>query len=173
MHWMLYDLSDAQRGKPFEIVAVLPSDVGSEAGSQLKYRLCDMSGKTLLNGKVPLSAAKGHTIEVPIKVEKEVAQTIYLRGRFRLLLFVEDGGGKPVYSGIRELDHLLFKKRDDSALAELPEQFEETPYGKLKLIDHIDCSKSIFDEEHPYMQSSFEGFQSKTLPGSNVQQPVS
>ncbi|MES2310147.1 MAG: beta galactosidase jelly roll domain-containing protein, partial [Verrucomicrobiota bacterium] len=168
MHWMLYDFSDAQHGKPFDLIFTLPALVGTEPGSQLKYRLTDFSGKTMMNGKVPLPAATGSLIEVPIHVDKETAQTIYLRGRFRLNFFVGDVTGKPVYTGVRTLDHLSFKKRDELSLPALNDQSDETPYGKLKLVDEVDCSKSIDEEEHPYLQSGLDG-PSRSTPGTQVQ----
>ena len=146
----LFDLSGAQQGKPFEIVFSFPDELAKQPGAQLRYRLTDLVGGEVKAGLTPVAAGTDGMSHAVVSIDRQTAQTVYLRGRLRASLIIEDAGGAPIYSGNRELDHLSFAKRDDTPLPALPETNEDTPYGKLKLVDEIDCSTSIFDEPHPY-----------------------
>lgn len=164
----LFDLSDARQGKPFEIVFPFPAELAKEPGGKLSYRLMDYVGKEIISGKSPLAPGADGLVQAVVSVDRETAQAIYLRGRFRASLLVENASGEPIYSGIRDVDRLSFAKRDSESLPPLPEKNEDTPYGKLRLVDEIDCSTSLFDDPHPYFQSSFEHEQDRMPPGSPV-----
>ncbi len=164
----LYDLSDARQGKPFEMIFPFPAELAKEPGAQLSYRLLDYVGSEIAAGKVPLTIGPDGLAQAVVSVDRAAAQTVYLRGRLRVSLVVNNAAGTPIYSGNRELDHLSFAKRDATALPALPEKIDDTPYGKLKLVDEIDCGTSLFDDPHPYMQSGFDKVQLKTTPGSAV-----
>lgn len=165
----LFDLSDARQGKPFEIVFALPPEVSAASGAQLKYRISDYVGKAITSGQVPLSPpVEGQPAEAVVPINRELSQVFYLRGRFIATLSVEDATGTPVYSGVEKVDNLLFTKRDNEVLPALPEQLDDTPYGKLKLIDEIDTSTSLFDDPHPYLQGGMDHEQLFMTPGSDV-----
>jgi hypothetical protein len=163
----LFDLSEAQRGLPFEIVFPFPAEVAPEPGARLSYRLVDFVGQELAAGKAPLTAQDGR-LAATVAVNREVSQALYFRGRFRASLQVEDAAGNPVYSGTRELDHLSFTKRDEQPLPALAETLEDTPYGKLRLVDEIDASTSTFDDPHPYLQGGFNNDINHMTPGCAV-----
>lgn len=161
----LFDLSDAQRGKPFEIVFTFPADMAPEPGAQLSYRLSDYTGQEIVAGAAPLSAGKSGVLQAVAAIDRETSQSIYLRGRFRAALTLQGADGKPLYTGARDVDYLSFAKRDNTPLPALASTVEETPYGKLTLIDEIDASTSTFDEPHPYLQSGFSHDISHHTPG--------
>ena len=163
----LFDLSEAQRGKPFEIVVPFPSDVAAP-GATLAYRVGDSAGNEIFSGRAPLVAGAPGTLQAVIAVGSEAAQVAYLRGRLRLALEIDDPTGNPIYVGSRDLERLLFAKRDALRLPVLPETSDDTPYGKLRLIDEIDASTAIDDEPHPYVQSDFDHDQDRMTPGSAV-----
>jgi len=168
----LFDLSGAQHGKPFEILFSFPAEVAREPGSKLGYRLNDYLGKEILSGTAALTPGPEGTVQAVVPIDRETAQTIYFRGRFRAALMVEDAAGAPVYSGTRDLDHLSFANRDNQPLPALAETFEETPYGRLRLVDEIDCSASIFDNPHPYLQGGFNNEIGHMTPGSTAEVKV-
>lgn len=164
----LFDLSDARQGKPFEIVFSFPSDIVKTAGLQLSYRISDFLGNEIKSGRIPLDAGKEGVVKAVVGFDRQTAQTAYLRGRLLASLIIEDANGNPIYSGIREMERLSFLKRDNQNLPVLPEKVEDTPYGKLKLVDEIDCSTSLFDDPHPYLESGFDHGQDRMTPGSPV-----
>ncbi|MGI5869521.1 MAG: hypothetical protein ACOX9C_08790 [Kiritimatiellia bacterium] len=171
--YRLYDLSDAQRGKPFEIVFPFPADVAQAAGARLQYQFSDILGGSFLSGESPLLPAGDGVVQAVAPIDGKTAQTIYLRGRIKATLTIAGADGKPIYSGQRDLDQLNFARRDDTALPPLPTTLEDTPYGRLKLIDEIDCSTSLADEMHPYLESAFDHAASHFTPGVPVNVKVS
>lgn len=150
----LFDLSDAQRGKPFQIVFSFPADMAPE-GAQLGYRLSDYTGREITSGTTALTPGKSGATQAIVAIDRETSQTIYFRGRFRAALTLQGADGKPLYTGTRDVDYLSFAKRDNTSLPALESKTEETPYGQLTLIDEIDASTSTFDEPHPYLQGGF------------------
>jgi hypothetical protein len=100
-------------------------------------------------------------------VDAATSTAIYLRGRLKAGLTVYDGE-TPLYSGTRDLGRLSFAKRDDTGLPALAELTEDTPYGKLRLVDEIDASAPVSTDPHPYLQSGFDNIQKFETPGSPV-----
>jgi hypothetical protein len=171
--FQLFDLSEAQRGQPFEVLFPFPAEVASEPGSKLNYRFSDMLGNEITAGKAPLVAgAAAGVVQAVVPVDQATAQTIYFRGRFRASLIVEDASGTPLYSGTRELDQLSFAKRDATPLPALAETLEDTPYGKLKLVDEIDCATPLLAEPHPWLQGGFNQLTNYMTPGADVEVKV-
>ncbi|HEY1789172.1 MAG TPA: beta galactosidase jelly roll domain-containing protein, partial [Verrucomicrobiae bacterium] len=168
----LFDLSGAQQGKPFEIIFRFPPELAS-AGAQLSYRLTDYKNGQIASGASPLVSGPDHASRAVVQINRETAQTIYLRGRFQAKLAIKDASGHQVYSGNWKLDKPAYPARDNDPLPALPETIEDTPYGRLKLVDDIDCSQSLFDEIHPYLQSGFDAGQLRETPGSDVAVKIS
>ena len=163
----LFDLSDTQQGKPFEMIFRVP---GEKITSPAKLRcdLKDFYGAFMGTLEAPVEKGRDGSTFATLKVDPRTAQAIYTRGRFKANLSVTDATGRPVYAGAKELDHLSFARRDLQPLPALPETTDETPYGKLKLVDEIDCSISLAEEIHPYLQSGFDKTQAHMSPGSAV-----
>ena len=163
--YRLFDLSDAQRGKPFEMLIPFPAEVAQNADTRLQYQLNDILGVSFFSGEAPLMPVQDGLVQAVVPIDRETAQRVYLCGRIKVALTIADASGKPVYSGARDLDQLNFAKRDATALPSLPEKLDDTPYGQLKLVDEIDCSTSVFDEQHPYLESAFNHAASHYTPG--------
>ncbi len=163
----LFDLTDAQQGKPFEIVFRFPGEkiVGS---AKLHCDLKDYAGGEIAALDAPVEKGRDGVGLAAVKVPPEVAQTIYLRGRFKAAFTVQDVTGKLIYKSDKELDHLSFAQRDTQPLPTLADASEDTPYGKLKLVDEIDCSLPLDKEPHPYLQSGFSHPQEHMTPGIPV-----
>ncbi len=170
----LFDLSDARQGKPFEMVFPFPAEFSAAPGAQLVYRIADTLGNQILAGRTPLvlgvagAAAAPGVLQGVVPIGKDAAQSIYLKGRLNISLLVEDAAGTPLYLGSRDLDRLCFAKRDAQQLPALPAQTEETPYGRLTLVDEIDCSTAVIDDVHPYLQGSFNHAYDRMTPGGSV-----
>ena len=169
----LFDLTDAQRGKAFEIVVPLPADILKGDAGQLEYTLVDFYKTPLKTGGVALAADKQGVLRAVVAIDQETAQKIYFAGRVKLNLDVKGKSGESRYVGVKELDHLCFAKRDSLELPPLAERTEDTPYGKLKLVDEIDCAASLNEDPHPYLQSGYDAAQLRMTPGSPVNVKVS
>jgi len=168
----LFDLSDAQQGKPFEMIFRIPGEKITDP-AKLRCDLKDFYGAFIGTLEAPVEKSKDGSTFAAVKVDPQTAQTIYMRGRFKANLSVTDAAGHPAYTGVKELDHLSFAKRDTQPLPAIAGSTDETPYGQLKLVDEIDCSTSLTEEIHPYIQSGFDKAQSHMSPGSAVEVKVS
>ena len=163
----LFDLSDTQRGKPFEIGFALPAEVTKQA-QNISYRVSDFAGNEITTGTAKQPADENGVARIWVPLDRTASQTAYLRGRLRVNVLLEGTDGDIVYNGVRTLDRLNFLKRDRTPLPALAEKLDDTPYGKLKLVDEIDASTPLADEPHPYLQSAFDHSQDRVTPGADV-----
>lgn len=168
----LFDFSEAQFGRPLELLFKLPADLAKEGDIKLNYRIADFSGNAIQEGKVAIAADKESTLSAVVPIDAKTSRDIYLAGRLRASLLVEDSSGNPIYSGMRVMDRLSFAGRDEKMLPALAEKYEQTPYGNLKLVDEIDCAADTAADPHPYMQSGFDKVQLRCTPGSPVKTTV-
>lgn len=169
----LFDFSDMQQGRGFEILIPFPVELAQGEGLRMNYRLVDSTGAEITSGAVPLAPATEGPAQAVVPVDAETSRTVYLRGRFWAQVVLQDAAGTLLYAGTRAFDRPSFAKRDALTLPPLEEKFEETPYGKLKLIDEIDLATPVFEDPHPYMQSGYEKAQERMPPGSEVDVKVS
>ena len=150
----LFDLSDAQRGRPFDLVFRFDLATPSGGGGLLSYRLADFYGKTLKTGSAVLQKGRDGVARAVVPIDAATSQAIYLAGRFKATVLVKDNGTGAVLSQtIMTADHLSFAGRDQLALPRLPATYDSTPYGRLKLVDEIDAATPGDKEVHPYLQS--------------------
>lgn len=169
----LFDLSFAQKGEPFDMIFRFPKEVPDNGGAELKYTLKDFYGETLASGETPVLLANDGSCRGIVNVDKKTAQAIYLRGRIIVDYGVYDKKGQQLCHKTDKLDHLNFSQRDTLTLPPLKEKWEETPYGRLRLVDEVDCSQSLTEEIHPYLQSGFDDAQKFNTPGSAVDVKIS
>lgn len=168
-----FDLSGAQRGVPFEAVFRLPADAVKAGAGTLYYTLTDFYGETIAIGQTALAAGKDGLAQAVVPIDAEASRTIYLRGRFKAFITGCDAGGVPVATDVRLLDRFSFAERDNRQLPALAATHEDTPYGKLRLVDEIDCGADIAGDAHPYMQSGFDHAQDRSTPGAPIAITVS
>jgi hypothetical protein len=164
----LFDLSEAQRGKPFDLVFRFPKEILNNGAGQMHYTLTDYYGGSIKAGVAPVSVDKDGIARGVVSIDNATSQAIYLRGRFKAELDVSDDAANLLYRNSIEVDHLSFSNRDSQPLPVLPGTEEETPYGKLKLIDEIDGSRSLMEDPHPYLESGFDKAEMFKTPGSPV-----
>ena len=151
----LYDLSDAQRGHPFDLVFRFDPPPSSGDGA-FAYKITDFYGDTLTSGETSLTTDANNSATGVVRIDPEISRKIYLAGRFKAIAIFKDRvSGAVTAQSTFVADHLLFAKRDDLVLPPLPEAYDNTPYGKLKLVDEVDAGTPDGEEPHPYLQSAF------------------
>lgn len=160
----LLDLSSAQQGKPFELVFRFPGDLAKD-GATLQYDVTDFVGASIISGKTPLAVGNDGIARAVVAIDNEKSKTVYLRGRLKANLTVYNGE-VPAYISAKEMDRLRFDQRDNMALPVLAQTLEDTPYGKLRLVDEIDAARDISTDPHPYMQSGFDKAFDRQPPGA-------
>lgn len=152
--YRLFDLSDAQQGKAFAVGLKFPSEVRSGGAEKISWRLCDRRGGAIAAGRGALQSG-ADALSVEVSVSAEASRKVYLAGAVSIVYALENTAGEALHLGTISLDRLLFAKRDALQLAAAP-RFEETVYGKLRLVDEIDCSKPVEQDEHPYLESGVD-----------------
>lgn len=164
-----FDLSDARHGMPFELIFRLPAGkFGDGHHTTMDIRLADYYGETIQRSSSPVTAGRDGMPRAAVTVTDSISRIIYFRGRFKAYLTANDQAGRLLYNDTLEMNQLSFKQRDDQALPALPATFQETPYGRLKLVDEIQAGDPVTEDEHPYMQSGFDAGQHFKTPGSPV-----
>ncbi len=169
----LSDFSHAQREQPFEMIFRFPEGRSGTRQDRLKYTVRDFYGKEITSGEVQLSREQDGFLCGIADVDGKTAQTIYLRGRIMIEWSVYNKAGNLLFHKTNKLDHLNFSQRDTLSLPALKEKQEVTPYGTLRLVDEIDCSQSLTEEIHPYLQSGFDEDQRFNTPGSTLDVKIS
>lgn len=168
-HVNLFDFSDRQRGKPFNLKFRYSKSTFDNGAVKLKCSIRDYYNSLIITSTVSISRATDGSCYATVPVDSSTARSIYLRGRFVAVQTVLNSSGAILSTITDSIDHLSFAKRDTLPLPALENRFEETSYGILRLIDEIDCSTPLSNEEHGYLQS---GLNNKTqwynTPGCGV-----
>lgn len=157
----LFDLSEAQRGMPFEMVFNAPPAAVEPSDGKAICRVTDATGLALMpDTVVPIKNSQA-ILSIPAEVSKQ----IYLAGRINAAIRTQTATGQLLYSNSDALTRLCFTKRDTQALPALAERIDDTPYGRLRLIDEIDCAMDPAKDPHPYMRSGFDNNHARFTPG--------
>lgn len=152
--YRLFDLSAAQQGQAFEIGMKFPAAVQAGGATAVDWSVRNRRGGTIAAGRAPLAVA-GDVLTANLSVSREASREVYLAGAITVSYTLEDASGTPLYLGSADLTRLSFAERDALQLPAAP-KFEETAYGRLKLVDEIDCSKPVWQDEHPYLESGVD-----------------
>ena len=161
--YRLFDLSAAQQGRVFEIGLRFPSAAKDGGAASLAWRVCDRRGGTIASGRTPLRG-EGEFLAADLPVSLEASRKVYLAGAVSVAYTIEDSARAPLYLGSCSLDRLSFAGRDALKLP-AADGFEDTAYGKLKLVDEIDCAKPVHLDEHPYLESGVDHDSMYCSPG--------
>ena len=167
--YRLFDLTEAQRGLPFEIVFPFPADLVTDGGAKhLRWRVADLRGNAIAEDVSSLAPHGDGVVAGVAAIGAEESRVIYLRGRVQATLSLENAENEPVYLGTRTLDGLSFAARDDNPLPPLRDAKgggDDTPYGSLRLVDEIDCSTPFWRDSHPYLESGVDHDSAHHSPG--------
>lgn len=162
-----YDLSRAITGAPFEARLRLPAEVAAAGACTAEWTAEDLLGNPIAEGSAPVrSAAGAPEAHFTARFSGETAEAVYFSGRFRIVFTLNNAAGEPLYASTRIFEQLNFTERDTRVLPELPATVEETPYGKLRLIDVVDCSTPWQKEEHPFLQGGYDNRAAHMTPGA-------
>jgi hypothetical protein len=169
-----FDFSDAQRDLPFDLVVRFPAELPwNPEQTTVRCAITDYYGNTLGQGESALRALDAASMGAVVQVDRDLARVIYQRGRFKVFTTVTDADGAVLYCGQQEADRLCFARRDATALPPLAKtELHETPYGRLRLVDEIDCTAPSHGDEHPYMESGYDGRARRMTPGAPLKSPV-
>lgn len=169
----LFDLSDAQWGMTFEVIQRFDPATVKGPAATASYCLTDFYGTELLRGETSVRCSGGEAPRITIPVDRETARKICFAGRFRVSTRLSDASQPGSVERIDTVDRLSFAARDTLSLPDCyAGVIHDTPYGRLRLVDEIDCTQDVADDPHPYMQSGFDPRQQYCTPGSPVEMNI-
>ncbi|MDR1585564.1 MAG: hypothetical protein LBS07_05265, partial [Prevotellaceae bacterium] len=165
-----FDISDGQHHNlSFNIIRRIKTAAFKGLPREVKYSLFDYYDNELAAGYATCSQSTEEITEAIIPVNKATAHKIYFAGRFKLFLKGSDSTGRTLFEITENIDRLAYTSRDSLTLTDtFKNVFHDTPYGKLQLVDEIDCATDITLDEHPYMQSGFDTRHQYQTPGSPI-----
>lgn len=130
----------------------LPRDAElSPDGLHAELSLQDCFHREVFYGSLPLTTGAA-AVTASLALDAAQARRLFYGEWFRAQLLVCDAAGEPRDAAVWHEVKLKYEARDALALPALPEQFEDTPYGRLKLIDTIDCGADPDADPHPYKE---------------------
>ncbi len=160
-----FDVSRCQRGAALEIIRPLPKEVTPDAA--ITAVVNDRFGNRLTTGPVTIAQTSNGQTRAVIAFDAVQSRALYQRGGFDLKLAIPAAAGRKALAVDSTVPYLSYTGRDSRALPPLAETWEQTSYGRLRLVDSIDCAKAPEEDEHPYLESGLSKpaqFQSPGVP---------
>ena len=165
----------AQHGKPntaadpnqFEMGTTPPKNLDlifSWAGNTntrgqytVSYDLHDCFHRSLASGQTQLKPTSSNRFQSIVTLDQSQTNQLYYSEWFTGHVSVLDQQGHVLAvanypNGDEKHFKPRYQQRDQLTLPPLADTFEQTPYGKLKLIDAINCAADPNDDPHPYKQ---------------------
>ena len=139
-------------GKLMDVVMRFFGGLSRATDLEVDYRLVDCFHRTIKAGRVDLSRGRGTALDGLISLDERESRQLYYAEWFQLRGVVRSRREGLVTGFVRYDQKLRYAERDGLPLPPLPEQYEETPYGRLKLNDVIDCSRDPAAGEQPYKE---------------------
>ncbi len=142
----------AHPGKALELVLRFAGGVSPRDDLVVDYRLKECFHRTIVSGQVPLRRTATGELEAIVPITGLAARRLYYGEIFNVRGILRSKATGPVSAFAWSNQVLRYRERDQFALPSLPETWDDTPYGRLKLIDKIDCSVDPVQDEHPYKE---------------------
>ncbi|OGV37478.1 MAG: hypothetical protein A2X48_19180 [Lentisphaerae bacterium GWF2_49_21] len=139
-------------GQIYDIVFKVPSMVTADKKLKVDYVLIDYFHRKLKEGSIDLGNEKDGMLSAVVSLSKEESRQLFYSEKFDYSVQIRDSKDGLVIADAGLRRQLCYESRDNLSLPALAEKFEDTPYGKLKLVDEIDCSVDPSQDEHPYKE---------------------
>ncbi|MBN8524858.1 MAG: hypothetical protein J0M02_05955 [Planctomycetes bacterium] len=137
-------------GRPVEIVMRFAGALAAD-GLEADFRLKECFHRTIAAGTLPLVRGADGDWEAVIRLDAAANRRLFYGEIFALRGLV-CSRGVPVAAFDWSGQRLRYAQRDVLALPPLPETWEDTPYGRLRLVDVIDCAADPALGPHPYKE---------------------
>ena len=130
----------------------LPRAVADHDDLQIDYRLESCFHRTIKEGTLPLGAGTDKALVGLITLDAAQTRDLYYSEGFSADLRLTSRSAGPVAAFVQRDLALPYDQRDRSILPSLPETWDETPYGRLHLIDAVEAGTDDLRDEHPYKE---------------------
>lgn len=148
----------AKPGKPLELVFTFYGKLTKGDGQTLDFRVIDCFHRTVASGNIPVKRSANGDLIAVAKLTTEEAEQFYYGEWIDANALMKNKDSAPIKAFTWHQQKLKYAKRDNLELPTLPETYEETPIGKLKLVDVIECGENAAQDPHPYKQGGVRAF---------------
>lgn len=126
-------------------------------GTTASYRIVNAFYRVVAEGVAPVDGASGGA-SLSLSLDAAATRDLFYGEWFSVSGVLFDPEGRPV-DGFHVPDQrLAFVERDDRlVLPELPEQWDDTPYGRLRLVDVVRAADNPDTDPHPYKEGGVRG----------------
>ncbi len=138
--------------KKYNFIFHIPKICISGQNLKIAYELGDCFSRVIARGETALKATDQPYMEAVVSLTSEESRRLYFSEGFDSHVQVLSAEGTVVFAGAERGMALSLASRDQYAAPNLPEQWEETPYGRLKLVDVVDAGVDAGSQEHPYKE---------------------
>lgn len=145
--------------RAIEVVFRFIPGLATDGDLTLDYRLMDCFHAEVAVGTVPITAGADGDLEAVIRLTREEARRFYYGEWIDVRGMVMTAANDPVMSFSRHRLKMRYEQRDRLALPDLPKIDEDTPLGRLRLVDVIKPGEDDPDlAPHPYKEGGVRDF---------------
>lgn len=145
-------------GNRFEIALRIPKIALADRDSTVTFELMDCFFRQIAEGNAPLQTEGDKPfLQATATLTPEQSQRLYFSEFFDLRLQVRNAKGAVIYAATQRNVPLSYQQRDNLQLPVVAETSEDTPYGRLKLVDVVDASLDPSESPHPYKEGGIRG----------------
>jgi hypothetical protein len=134
----------ARMGQNLDVVFALPGALAIKPGAKLSYQLVDCFHRPIKIGEAVIEGGRA-----AVQLPPDESRQLYQAELFSMRSVLLDAAGQPQAAFAEPSVQMKYDARDTAALPALAETIEDTPYGKLRLVDEIDAAT---DTDHPYKE---------------------
>ena len=148
----------AHAGKQLEIALRIPKVALAGAETMVAFELVDCFFRKIAEGNAPLRTEGDQPfLQATATLTPEQSRKLFFSEFFDLRLQARNAKGTVVYAATQRNVALRYQQRDNLQLPALAETSEDTPYGRLKLVDVVDASLDPSESPQPYKEGGVRG----------------
>lgn len=148
----------AHPGKRLEIALRIPKIALAGSDLTVGFELVDCFFRQIAEGNAPIRAEGDQPfLQATATLTPEQSRKLFFSEFFDLRLQVHNAKGTVVYAATQRNVALRYQQRDNLQLPALAETTEDTPYGRLKLVDVVDASLDPSESPQPYKEGGVRG----------------
>lgn len=145
-------------GRRYEISLRIPRLCLPDEPMRADFELVDCFFRRIAGGNSALTPGpEGPWWELNVALDERQSLLLYYAEFFDLRVQVTDRRGQALYAATGRNVTMPYGERDSLALEPLPERWEETPYGRLRLVDVVEAGDDPASGPHPYKQGGIRG----------------
>lgn len=138
--------------KPLEVVFDFYEKLTDRDDLSVNYRIVNCFHRVVVSGSASAVRDGAGNIRAVVALDEAAQRELFYGEWFRASAQLSSKEAGIVSALCWQDQRLQYQERDELALPALAETYEDTPYGKLKLVDVIDCAADPATQPQPYKE---------------------